>query len=103
MKCNALITSDNPTGAPPGLNVTEPGMLTLLTRFPSYANIVKKGAQSSSTTSQSDARTVPTVSASKSFFSSFPPGRATYKANKARVKFDGSIKPLVMEGKEKST
>jgi hypothetical protein len=76
-KCRMVITKDNPTGQSPGLVQTGPTMLNLLTRYQTYANIVKGTAVQTSVGQQ--------MSKPRSSFASFPPGRDAAKAHKAVV------------------
>jgi hypothetical protein len=104
-KCTSLITKDNPTGQPPGAVQTAPTMLNLLTRYQTYATIVKGTAVREPVQQQ--------VSKPRSSFPSFPPGRDAAKAHKAAaaqvkaaaaspkvtksaVKITTGVKPLVM-------
>ena len=44
LRANKLLTEDNPTGRPPGLDVTEPDMKDLLVRLNTYASITRRGS-----------------------------------------------------------
>jgi hypothetical protein len=105
VKCKLLITEDNPTGQPPGSVQTGPTMLNLLTRYQTYATIVKGTAVREPVQQQ--------VSKPRSGFASFPPGRdaasahkaaaakvkavaASPKVTKSAVKTTTGVKPLVM-------
>ena len=76
-KCRMVITKDNPTGQSPGLVQTGPTMLNLLTRYQTYANIVKGTAVQPSVGQQ--------MSKPRSSFASFPKGRDAAKAHKAAI------------------
>ena len=67
-----LITTDNPTGQPPGHDNQLPGMLTLLNRFQTYTTILKKPIGLSSP-----------LSLPKQGNFTFPPGRALKNERKS--------------------
>ena len=69
-----LLTSDNPTGQPPGMVANRPNMLNLLNE--TYSAILKKNGLRSSELPK-------TVAKPKSSFPSFPRGRDLVKAHKA--------------------
>jgi hypothetical protein len=96
-KCKSVITKDNPTGQPPGSVQTGPTMLNLLTRYQTYATIVKGTAVRAPVQQQ--------VSKPRSGFASFPPGRdaaSAHKAVAAKVKA-ATASPKVTKSAVKST
>jgi hypothetical protein len=71
-----LLSSDNPTGQPPGMVANGPNMLNLLNRLETFSAILKKNGLRSSELPK-------TVAKPKSSFPTFPPGRDLAKAHKA--------------------